>query len=106
MKRLLKRTLLAVLPEWTAQLLSARARAHSHRMVKEWGLTALTEKLLVALGPDVRSGPFQGMKLTPTTHLEHLGPFLLGTYEFELHVLVIGRRPADGLGPVVDQRGD
>lgn len=85
MKRLLKRTLLAVAPEWTTGLLSARARAHSHRMVKEWGLNALTEKLLVALGPVVRSGPFQGMTLTPMTHLEHLGPFLLGTYEFELH---------------------
>jgi hypothetical protein len=25
------------------------------------------------------------MELTPMTHLEHLGPFLLGTYEYELH---------------------
>ena len=85
MKRLLKRTLLAVAPKRTCELLSARARAHSHRLVKEWGLTALTEKLLVTLGPVVQSGPFQGMKLTPMTHLEHLGPFLLGTYEFQLH---------------------
>ncbi|MHB1557193.1 MAG: hypothetical protein ACYC61_06920 [Isosphaeraceae bacterium] len=25
------------------------------------------------------------MKLTPMTHLEHVGPYLLGTYEFQLH---------------------
>jgi precorrin-6B methylase 2 len=25
------------------------------------------------------------MKLTPMTHMEHIGPFLLGTYESELH---------------------
>ncbi len=85
MKQRLKRSMLAAAPEWTTRLLSARARAHSHRMVKEWGLSVLTEKLLAVLGPVVRSGPFQGMTLTPMTHHEHLGPFLLGTYESELH---------------------
>jgi hypothetical protein len=89
MKQLLKRTLLAAAPEWTICLLSARARAHSHRMVAEWGLTTLTEKLLVSLGPAVQSGPFAGMTLTPMTHREHLGPFLLGTYEFELHPWIV-----------------
>jgi hypothetical protein len=82
---MIKRTLLAAALEWTTELLSARARAHSHRMVKEWGLNALSEKLVEALGPVVQSGPFQGMTLTPMTHREHLGPFLLGTYEFQLH---------------------
>ena len=40
MKQLLKRTLLAAAPEWTTGLLSARARAQSHRLVREWGLDA------------------------------------------------------------------
>jgi hypothetical protein len=75
---------LAAAPEWTIGLLSAGDRAHSHRLVKEWGLDALTAKLVSALGPLVRSGPFQGMELTPITYLEHLGPYLLGTYEYEL----------------------
>ena len=85
MKQLLKRTLLAAAPEWTTGLLSARARDHSHRLVRKWRLNLLTEKLLAALGPFVQSGPFRGMKLTPMSFKEHLGPFLLGTYEFELH---------------------
>ena len=85
MKRWLKRALLASAPKWTTQLLSARARAHSHRMVREWGLADITEKLLATFGPVVQSGPFRGMTLGPMTHREHLGPFLLGTYEAELH---------------------
>ena len=68
MKQLLKRTLMAAAPEWTTGLLSARAQAHSHRMVREWRLNLLNEKLLAALGSVVQSGPFHGMKLTPTSH--------------------------------------
>jgi hypothetical protein len=45
----------------------------------------LTEKILAALGPVVQSGPFRGMRLTPMSFKEHLGPFLLGTYEVQLH---------------------
>ena len=85
MKELLKRTLLAAAPEWTAGLLAARARAQKHRLVREWGLDALSRKLLTNLGPVVQSGPFRGMKLSPMSHREHLGPFLLGTYESQLH---------------------
>ena len=82
MKTLGERAMLAAAPVWTTGLLSARARAHSHRMVREWKLNILTEKLLTTLGPVVQSGPFQGMKLTPMSHQEILGPFLLGTYSF------------------------
>ncbi len=85
MKQTLKRRLLAAAPEWTSAVLSARARAHSHCWVRECGLGALTEKLVAALGPVVQSGPFRGLSLTRMTHREHLGPFLLGTYEYELH---------------------
>jgi hypothetical protein len=84
-KQLVKRAMLAAAPAWTTSLLSGRARAHKHRLVREWKLNRLTEKLLTILGPNVRSGPFEGMKLTPMSHQEILGPFLLGTYEFQLH---------------------
>lgn len=85
MKSLLKRTMLAAAPRWTTGLLSARARAHKHRLVREWRLDKITEKLLAALGPEVQSGPFQGMKLAGMSRQEIFGPFLLGTYEFQLH---------------------
>ena len=84
MKQLLKRTMLAVAPEWTTGLLSARARAHSHRLVREWRQNLVTEKLLAAFGPIVQSGPFHGMKLTPLSYKEHLGPYLLGTFESQI----------------------
>jgi hypothetical protein len=85
LKSLLKKALYSVAPETTTALLSARARAHSHRLVREWGLGTLTHKLIERFGPTVQSGPFRGLTLTPMTHSEHLGPFLLGTYEAELH---------------------
>jgi hypothetical protein len=84
-KSLLRKTLYSVAPETTTALLSARSRAHSHRLVQEWGLGKLTHKLIERFGPTVQSGPFRGLTLTPMTLAEHLGPFLLGTYEAELH---------------------
>ena len=36
-------------------------------------------------GASVQAGPFAGMTLTPMTFREHLGPYLLGIYESELH---------------------
>lgn len=65
--------------------MSARARAFSHRLVKRWGLHDINERLIQEQGSSVMSGPFKGMILTPMTHVEHIGPFLLGTYETELH---------------------
>jgi hypothetical protein len=88
MRQLLKRAMFAAAPETATAILSARARAHSHRLVAEWGLLDLNRKLLGRLGPTVQSGPFQGMVLSPMTHQEHLGPFLLGCYEAELHTWI------------------
>lgn len=85
MKRLVKRALGRVAPEWTAAVQSARGRARAHRLFRQWGLVELNRKLLAALGPVVRGGPFRGMTLTPMTRAEHLGPFLLGTWEAALH---------------------
>ncbi|MEI6236433.1 MAG: hypothetical protein WCT04_25535 [Planctomycetota bacterium] len=84
-KSAIKSILYAVAPVKTTELLSARARAHSHRLIKEWGIDKLNRKLIDLLGTKVQSGPFAGMQLTPMTFSEHLGPFLLGCYEAELH---------------------
>ncbi|MCE9564915.1 MAG: hypothetical protein K8U57_23015 [Planctomycetes bacterium] len=72
-------------PEATTAVLSARARAHSHRLYRDWGLLELNRKLIGSFGSVVRAGPFQSLSLSPMTHREHLGPFILGTYEEELH---------------------
>jgi hypothetical protein len=84
-KRGLKRVASSVAPQTTIAIQSARARAHSHRMVREWGLADLNRKLVDRFGSTVRSGPFCGMTLSPMSHQEALGPYLLGTYEAQLH---------------------
>ena len=85
MKKMVKRVLTAVAPESATAVFSARARAHSQRLIRDWGLLDLNRKLVERFGSTVQSGPFQGMILSPMTHREHLGPYLLGTYEAELH---------------------
>jgi predicted O-methyltransferase YrrM len=84
-KLLLKSILNTVAPRTMVSIQSARARAHSHRLVREWGLIDLNRRLIDRFGPTVQSGPFKGMALSPMTQHEALGPFLLGTYEAELH---------------------
>jgi len=84
-KSTLKRALLRVAPQAAGSLIAARDRAHSQRLVKKWGLFELNRKLMKELGTTVVSGPFRGIKLTPMTWQEHIGPYLLGTYEMELH---------------------
>jgi hypothetical protein len=84
-KSVAKRALMGVAPKLGTALLSARARAHSQRLVKAWGLFEINQKLIGELGGTVRAGPFRGLRLPPSTYEEHIGPFLLGTYEMELH---------------------
>ncbi len=84
MKRLLKKLLYAIAPELTAALISARSRAHAHKVLESWGSRAITEKLVQHLGSRVQDGRFAGMELTPMTHAEQIGPYLLGVYESEL----------------------
>jgi hypothetical protein len=79
-----KRLLYALAPRWTTVLLSARARRHSHSVLATWGCPALNEKLIQHCGTRVVDGPFAGLVLTPMTHAEQLGPYLLGVYESEL----------------------
>lgn len=84
MKQSLKKALFAVAPEWTAALMAARSRAHSHRVIAGWGCGPLNRALVDRLGDQVVAGPFAGLALTPMTHAEQLGPYLLGVYESEL----------------------
>jgi hypothetical protein len=83
-KQFAKRVLGAVAPRWSAALMSARARAHSHRVVESWGCGPLTRKLVERFGSHVQEGPFAGLTLTAMTHAEQIGPCLLGVYESEL----------------------
>jgi hypothetical protein len=84
-RSLLKRAFYFVAPRTSTAIFSASARAFSHRLVKARGLSPLNGKLLSEAGTRVLGGPFQGMILTPMTYDEHIGPFLLGSYEEELH---------------------
>ena len=84
MKQFVKRMMYAVSPRWTTALMSSRARAQSHRVAASWGCGTINHKLIGQLGNHVQEGPFAGLKLTPMTYAEHLGPYLLGVYESEL----------------------
>jgi precorrin-6B methylase 2 len=85
LKSVAKRALFGVAPKLAVAIISARARAHSHRLVKKWGLFAINQKLIREVGSTVLAGPFRGLRLPASTYDEHIGPYLLGTYEMELH---------------------
>lgn len=85
MTRLARTLLRTMVPRWTSALSSAVSRAHSQALVKEQGLDRLNHKLVQHLGNAVQDGPFAGLLLSPMTLSQHIGPFLLGTYESELH---------------------
>jgi hypothetical protein len=72
-------------PQLTTAVVSSRARAHSAALIKSWGLFDLNQKLIGQVGHNVMGGPFAGMALTPSAEQQHVGPYLLGTYEMELH---------------------
>ncbi|HEX3314253.1 MAG TPA: hypothetical protein VHR72_05135, partial [Gemmataceae bacterium] len=83
-KKLVKDVLYRIAPRWTTEWMSARSRAHSHKVVKEWGCPELNRKLIERFGDRVQEGPFAGTILTAMAAAEQLGPFLLGVYESEL----------------------
>jgi len=85
MKQRVKALLYTIAPRWTTAVLSARARAHSHRAIASWGSPAVNRKLVERFGSTVLDGPFAGTVLTPMTHAEQLGPYILGSYESELN---------------------
>lgn len=82
----MKRLARALLPSpLVTRIAAQRARRHSHRLNRRWGVARLSERLLDELGPAVLAGPFAGLVLPRAAAAEHLGPYLLGTYERELH---------------------
>jgi hypothetical protein len=84
-KQVLKTVGYRLAPHLTTAVVSSRARAHSASLLKEWGLLDLNQKLIAHAGRRVLQGPFIGMMLTSSAEQQHVGPYLLGTYEMELH---------------------
>jgi hypothetical protein len=71
-------------PRLATVISSARGRRLSHHLVKQWGLFDLNQRLIADLGNRVVDGPFKDLILTSSSQQEHIGPYLLGTYETEL----------------------
>ncbi len=67
MKQFVKSLLYAIAPRWSTALMSARARAHSHRSLENWGCVQLHRKLFEHFGGSVQDGPFVGLTLTART---------------------------------------
>jgi hypothetical protein len=84
-KTLLKRVAHSVSPRLAVAISATRGRRRSHRLLKEWGLWDLNQRLISELGSRVLDGPFAGLNLSALPRAEHVGPYLLGTYEAELH---------------------
>lgn len=80
----IKPLMFKVAPRVATILSSSRGRRLSHRLVKQWGLFDLNQRLIGELGNRVVDGPFKGLILTSSSQCEHIGPYLLGSYETEL----------------------
>jgi len=85
LKSLIRTASYVIAPQTASAIFSARARVHSHRLVKDWGLFEINERLIQEIGNVVISGPFRGLTIPPMACQVHIGPYLLGTYEMELH---------------------
>ena len=85
LKRLVTRGFERLAPRSWIAISAARSRAHSHQLVRAWGLHSLNQRLVSDIGRAVVGGPFKGLRLPASADAEHIGPFLLGTYESELH---------------------
>ena len=81
----MRSVLLSVAPRWGLEIMSARTRAHSQRMLASWGCGPVNRKLFEKLGTRVLGGPFAGLLLTDRLVVEQIGPYLLGVYESEIH---------------------
>jgi hypothetical protein len=84
-KTAIKRLAYSIAPRLAVAVQASRARHRSHRLLKAWGLWELNQRLVAELGSQVLDGPFAGMTLSAHSRAEHIGPYLLGTYEAELH---------------------
>lgn len=85
MKALIKALMSRLAPQATTRFFSARARAYNQRYLAGLGIPELNRRLSDRLGNRVVRGPFTGLRLPPGAWQEQLGPYLLGTFEQELH---------------------
>lgn len=84
-RQVVKRAGNRIAPAATAMISAVRSRRLSQRLVRDWGLTAIDDRLVERFGLTVQAGPFAGTLLPREARAEHLAPCLLGTYERELH---------------------
>ncbi len=89
MRSQLKNLISAVAPDTFIAIQSIRSRRLCHRLFRDWGVHELNRRLREHLGSAVVEGPFSGIKLTDDVFLEQAGPYLLGTYEQELHPWIV-----------------
>jgi hypothetical protein len=80
----LKQILYSVAPHWTARVMAPRSRAQAHAYLALHGYPERNDRLLAHFGNRILEGPFQGLALSPVARAEHLGPYVMGTYESEL----------------------
>lgn len=66
-------------------IVAIRERRLSHRLNTQWRVDSLSERLFKQFGTRVLSGPFEGLVLPDSVVCEHVGPYLMGVYEHELH---------------------
>ena len=66
-KTAVKRLAYAVAPRLAVAVQASRARRRSHRLLKEWGLWDLNQRLVAELGSQVLDGPFAGLTLSALT---------------------------------------
>ena len=101
LKQALKSAALKVAPGLAVQALAARARAHRHAYFERTGIRGRNLQLESQFGMCVLGGPFRGMRLPDEVAREQLGPYLVGSYESELHP-VLEAALRSGVTRVVD----
>ena len=74
LKKAIKRLAHAAAPRLAVAVSAQRARRRSYRLLKEWGLWDLNQRLLAVLGRQVPDGPFNGFTFTPLPRADDIGP--------------------------------
>jgi hypothetical protein len=89
MLRSLKTLAKSLLPESVLlPIVAIRERRLSHRLNAQWQVTPLSRRLFERFGTTVMAGPFAGLVLPAEVASEHVGPYLFGAYEHELHTTI------------------
>jgi hypothetical protein len=81
----LKKAIGALSPATLEVLRAINSRRKSARLERQIGATTAAQKIGAAVGMEVQTGPFQGMRFPESLRERGIGSKLLGTYERELH---------------------